>query len=192
MVFLNLEAPIHQLMTWTWAHPCQAPHCIPPLPGMGSLMSLSVQGTAWLLPHPRQSHSSSLRYPGLSQLLSRRETPPNSPYVPCTKGTGSGSSMAPHSVELCQGLTTILLCSKHQAVTQAAPSGSCRGKRAGHSQLMISPNPPLASRMKEQSHKSPWRLQLTLSHTFLLAKIGLSTSSEPWALILAASAQGDC
>lgn len=64
--------------------------------------------------------------------------------------------MAPHSVELCLGLTTIL-CSKCQAVTQAAVPASWRGKGAGHSQLMISPNPPLASscpRKKEQNHKA--------------------------------------
>lgn len=158
-----------------------------------ALMSLSAQGTAWLLPHPGQSYSSSLRYPGLFQLLSRRETPPAVPISSCTKGTGSGSSMAPHSVELCGG----------SPPSSSAPSIGksprqllwAPGKRTGHSQLTTLPNPPLASscpKKKQQSHKSPWRLQLTLSHTLLLAKMSLSAGSEPWALILAASAVPKC
>lgn len=152
-------------------------------------MSLSAQGTAWLLPHPGQSYSSSLRYPGLSQLLSRRETPPAVPISSCTKGTGSGSSMAPHSVELCGG----------SPPSSSAPSIGksprqllwAPGKRTGHSQLMTLPNQQLPQKETTEPQK-PMEVQLTLSHTLLLAKMSLSAGSEPWALILAASAVPKC
>lgn len=133
MMFLNLEAPIHQLMTWTWAHPCQA---LPSLPGMGPMhtaqMSLSAQGTAWPLPHPRQSLTGISRaFPAAQQ---KRNTPQQSlcPAVPrlckvwsCVWGSAPPSS-APSARQSPRQLPRLL-----------------GGKRAGHIQLMISPNPPL-------------------------------------------------
>lgn len=58
------------------------------------LSALGTVGTVWLLPHPRQSHSSSLGYPGLAPLLSTRETPPTVLMSSYTKRTESGSSVA--------------------------------------------------------------------------------------------------
>lgn len=94
MMFLNLEAPIHRYQLMTWVHPPQLSTAFPLSLAWGpmhtALMSLSAQGTAWLLPHPRQSHSSSLGHPGLAQLLSTRETPPNSLYVQLYQGDRIG------------------------------------------------------------------------------------------------------
>lgn len=146
-------------------------------------MSLSAPGTAWLLPHPRQSHSSSLGNPGLSHVLSTEETPPSSLYVQLYQGKGSGSIMAPHTV--------------HPPLLQVPGShrGSSPrllGKEGSRAQPADFSKPSSSQQLPQKETgeaQSPWRLQLTVSHTLLLAKTSLS---KPRALILAASAEPKC
>lgn len=151
-------------------------------------MSPSAQGTAWLLPNPRQSHSSSLGYPGLSQLLSRRETPRNSPCVQLYQG----DRIWQHSVEQCLGLTTILPCPKHPGQSPRQLPGLLEESRAQPVNDFSKPSSSQQLPQKQQSHKSPWRVQPPPPHTLLPLKVSLSASSEPWALILAASAVPKC